>query len=51
MHKGVLWEEPGRPRPRRESNIIIDLQEVGWGCMHLIDVAQGRERWRALVNA
>jgi hypothetical protein len=51
MHEGVLWGEPGRPRPRLEDNIKIDLQEVGWGGMHLVDVAQGRDRWRALVNA
>jgi hypothetical protein len=40
----------GRPRHRWEDNIKMDLQEVGWG-MDWIDLAQDRDRWRALVNA
>jgi len=43
----------GRPRRRWEdrSNIKMDLQEVGWGGMDLIDLAQDRNRWRILLNA
>ena len=41
----------GRPRPRWDDNINIDLQEVGCGCMDWIELAQDRDRWRALVNA
>ena len=36
----------GRPRSRWEDNIKMDLQEVDW-----IDLAQDRDRWRALVTA
>jgi hypothetical protein len=41
----------GRPRHRWEDNIKMDLQEVGWAGMDWIDMAQDRDRWRALVNA
>jgi hypothetical protein len=41
----------GRPRRRWEDNIKMDLQQVGWGGMDWINVAQDRDRWRALVNA
>ena len=40
----------GRPRRRREDNIKMDLQEVGWGGMDLIYMAQDRDWWWALVN-
>jgi hypothetical protein len=40
-----------RPRHRWEDNIKMDLREVGWGGMDWINLAQVRDRWRALVNA
>jgi hypothetical protein len=29
----------------------MDLEEVGWGDVDWIGLAQDRDRWRALVNA
>jgi len=41
----------GRPRFGWEYNIKVDVQEEGWGGMNWIDLAQDRNRCRALVNA
>jgi len=40
-----------RPRPRWVDNIKMDLQELGCGGMDWIELAQDRDRWRALVTA
>ena len=40
-----------RPRRRWEDNIKMDLQEVGCGGVDLIELAQDRNTWRALVSA
>ena len=40
-----------RPRLRWDNNIKIDLQELGYEGMAWIDVAQDKDRWRAVVNA
>jgi len=39
----------GRPRRKWEDNIKMDLQEVGRGG-DWMELAQDRDRWRALVN-
>jgi len=39
------------PKRKWEDNIKMDLQEVGFEGMDWIDVAQDRDRWRALLNA
>ena len=40
----------GRPRRRWGNNIKMDLQEVGGGCGDWMELAQDRDRWRALVS-
>ena len=57
VHAGFWWrnlrgKRPlGRPRHRWEDNIKMNYQEVGCGAMDWIDLAEARDRWRALVNA
>jgi hypothetical protein len=41
----------GRPRCRWEGNIEMDLQEVGYVGMDWIELAAGRDKWSALMNA
>jgi hypothetical protein len=41
----------GRLRHRLEDNIKMDVQEVGWGGMDWIGLAQDRKTLPALVNA
>ena len=41
----------GRPRPRWEDNIKMDLQEVRCRGMDWIELTQNRDSWWALVNA
>jgi hypothetical protein len=40
-----------RPRRRWEDGIKMDLREIGWGRVKWIELAQDRDRWRAVVNA
>jgi hypothetical protein len=40
----------GSLRGRWVDNIKIDLRETEWGGMDWIDLAQNRDKWRALVN-
>jgi hypothetical protein len=53
---GILVGRPdgkrplGRQRRRWEDNIMMDLQDVGGGCGDWMELAQDRDRWRALVS-
>jgi hypothetical protein len=53
----ILLENPegkrplGRPRRMRVDNSKMNLWEIGSDGMDLIDLAQDRDQWRALVNA
>jgi len=40
----------GRTRRRWEDNIKMDLQEVGGSCGDWMELAEDRDRWRALVS-
>jgi hypothetical protein len=41
----------GRPRRRWEEGIGMDLKEIDWGSVGWIQLAQDRDRWRAVVSA
>jgi hypothetical protein len=40
----------GRLRRSWVDNIKMDFREIGWHGMERIDLAQGRDQWRALLN-
>jgi hypothetical protein len=40
----------GRQRCQGVDNIKMGLRGIGWGGMDWTDVAQDRDRWKALVN-
>ena len=55
VHRVLVGKPEGkrplvRPRRRWEDNIKMDLQGVGGGCGDWMELAQDRERWRALVS-
>ena len=55
MHKFLVGKPEGkrpmrRPRSRWKDNIKTDLQEVGGACGDWMELAEDRDRWRALVS-
>jgi hypothetical protein len=53
----LLVGNPDRKRPlgisrrRWVDNIQMDVLGIGWGGVDWIDLAQDRDKWRALLNA
>ena len=55
MHKVLVGKHEGkrplgRPRRRWEDNINMNLQEVGRVCGDFMELAEDRDRWRALLS-
>jgi len=55
VHRVLVGKPEGRrplgiPRRRWVDNIRMDLQEVGFGYMHWIGLAQDRDRRQTLVS-
>ena len=53
VHRVLVGRSEGkrpleRPRRRWGDNIKMDLQEVGGGCEDWMELAQNRDRWRAV---
>jgi hypothetical protein len=56
VYRVLVWKPEGkrplgRPRLMWVDNIRKDLQEVGFGYMNWIGLAQDTDRWRTLVSA
>jgi hypothetical protein len=56
IYRGLVGKPEGKwplgsTRRRWENNISMDLQEVGCGSMNWMELAQDKDRWRALVSA
>jgi len=53
VHRVLVGKPDGKmggPRRRWDDNIKMDLQEVGGGRGDCMELAQDRDRWRALVG-
>ena len=56
VYSVLVWKPEGKrplakPRRRWEDSIKMDLQEVGGVGVDWIELAQDRDRWRALLVA
>jgi hypothetical protein len=39
-----------RPRHRQKDNIMMNLEELGWGGKNWIDLTQNRDQWKAIID-
>jgi len=46
LREGDHWGDPSV-----DGKVRIDLRDVGCGCLDWMELAQDRDRWRALVSA
>jgi hypothetical protein len=46
MRKEIIW----KTWAWIGGNINMDIQEVGWRALGLVDLAEDRNRWRAIVD-
>jgi hypothetical protein len=55
MRIGYWWESQRESDHKEDQDvggwIKMNLLEIGWGGVDWIGLAQGRDKWRALVNA
>ena len=45
-----MKETTGETKTKWQVNIKMDLEEVGRGCEDWMELAEDRDRWRALVS-
>ena len=55
VHRVLVGKPEGkrplvRPRRKWEDNIKMDLRELGGSCRDWMELAEDRDRWRALVS-
>jgi len=56
LHAKFLSQKPegakplGRPSRRWEDNIRMDFREAEWEGVDWMQLTQGRDQWRAVVN-
>jgi hypothetical protein len=50
MGKPEGWRPLGRPRRKWKDNVKMNLEEIGWGCIDRVHLAQDRDQWRYIVE-
>jgi hypothetical protein len=50
MYRVLMGKERDHLEDQGVDGIRMDLREIGWGSVDWIQLAQDRDRWRAIVN-